>query len=314
MNIGGNLKTKLGLIVVLGLITVACASPIGAIECPTQPDQYRKDWGVEVNSAVAKIGRAKGGDLSIKTNNATRDLLGKLPKADRIYLEQMMYATYCSALRDDKALTESEKAKRVKTYNAEVRKVLSVSPPINEKKETVKKGTQATKSVPGHKQQTVSESPGSTIIQADNVNINLTPEALRRLLENKNTSNSKKVEDYVQRSGLESTYPLGFALFYSDGRKTLHYGQTGTGVIFDPSLVEVTEFGTDKICLSSAPIKVNRTTLNFSNNCFARGSEGRFSFVDLGTAGVEIARLADSGKAVVWVMGLTSGKEQKKRP
>lgn len=103
-------------------------SVTSALECPKQPEQSKKDWDTEVALAIAKIGPAKGADLKIKSKKTTQDLLGKLPKADRVYLEQMMYTSYCSALRDDKTLTESEKAKRLKIYNAEVRKTFLTAP------------------------------------------------------------------------------------------------------------------------------------------------------------------------------------------
>lgn len=99
-----------------------------AIECPTQPQQSQKDWATEVNLAVARIGPAKGGELKVKAKKVTQDLLGKLPKADRVYLEQMMYATYCSALRDDKTLSETEKGKRINAYNNEIRKTFRATP------------------------------------------------------------------------------------------------------------------------------------------------------------------------------------------
>jgi len=54
--------------------------------------------------------------------------MGKLPQADKVYLEQMMYASYCSALRDDKTISESEKANRIRTYNIEVRRTLQGPP------------------------------------------------------------------------------------------------------------------------------------------------------------------------------------------
>ena len=46
-----------------------------------------------------------------------------------MYLEQMMYATYCSALRDDKSISETDKANRIKAYNLEVRRTLQGTPP-----------------------------------------------------------------------------------------------------------------------------------------------------------------------------------------
>src|SRR3990172_5499007 len=90
---------------------------IFALDCPKYPEQYKKDWDTEINLAIGKIGPAKGAELQTKVKNVTKDLIAKFPNAEKIYLEQMMYAAYCSALRDDKAITESEKAKRVKEYN-----------------------------------------------------------------------------------------------------------------------------------------------------------------------------------------------------
>ena len=100
-----------------------------AIVCPPQPEQSIRDWEVEVNAAVAKIGPVSGGELKTKTKNATQDILGKLPNADRVYLEQMLLATYCSALRDDKALSESQKTQRLNEYIGEVRKAIQQQNP-----------------------------------------------------------------------------------------------------------------------------------------------------------------------------------------
>ena len=98
--------------------------PVYALDCPRMPEQVRKDLQVEVKAAVAKIGPVSGAELQTVTNAVTQDLMGKLPQADKVYLEQMMYVTYCSALRDDKTLPETEKANRIKAYNFEVRRTL----------------------------------------------------------------------------------------------------------------------------------------------------------------------------------------------
>ena len=87
---------------------LAVAFNVFALDCPAIPEQARKDWQVEVRAAVGRIGSAKGAELETLTRDTTRDLLGKLPQADKVYLEQMMYATYCSTLRDDPALDESQ--------------------------------------------------------------------------------------------------------------------------------------------------------------------------------------------------------------
>ena len=95
-----------------------------ALDCPAPPVQANKDWDTQVRAEVGKVGPVTGAQLETRVRSATRDLMGKLPGADRLYLEQMMFAAYCSALRDDPALTESQKSARIKTYNLEVRKTL----------------------------------------------------------------------------------------------------------------------------------------------------------------------------------------------
>src|SRR5947209_8534378 len=82
-------------------IQVCCAMAF-CLDCPKQPEQVNKDWEGEVSSDVAKIGRVSGAELKARTKVVTQDLLGKLPSADKIYIAQMMFSSYCSALRDDK--------------------------------------------------------------------------------------------------------------------------------------------------------------------------------------------------------------------
>jgi len=105
---------------VFAVLISVCAANAFALDCPPFPQQINKDWEVEVNAAVVKIGPVKGAELKTRTRNATNDLLGKLPDASKIYLEQMMFSSYCSSLRDDKTLKESEKAKLLKEYRNQV--------------------------------------------------------------------------------------------------------------------------------------------------------------------------------------------------
>jgi hypothetical protein len=96
-----------------------------AIECPKPPEQTHNDWDIEISAAVAKIGAIKGGDVTTKTKTVTQDLLTKLPKADRVYLEQMMFSSYCSVLRDDNSIGGKEKAKMLREYVSEMRRTLA---------------------------------------------------------------------------------------------------------------------------------------------------------------------------------------------
>lgn len=107
------------------ILYLTMANPTLALECPPFPQQVSKDWEVEVKAAIVKIGPVKGGELKSRTQNATKDLLSKVPDAGRIYIEQMMYAAYCTALRDDKTISEANKAKQLQNYAREVRNTIS---------------------------------------------------------------------------------------------------------------------------------------------------------------------------------------------
>jgi hypothetical protein len=95
-----------------------------ALTCPDHPKQISKDFEGEVNTQVGKLGPVSGGELKIKAKQTTRDLLEKANEMDRVYLEQMMYASYCSTLHADKSLSEGQRGERIAEYNREVRKTL----------------------------------------------------------------------------------------------------------------------------------------------------------------------------------------------
>ena len=104
----------------LGIATQALA-----LDCPAPPVQSNKDWDTRVRAEVGKIGPVTGAQLETRVQSVTRDLMGKLPGADRVYLEQMMFAAYCSALRGDKSLAESAKARQILEYRRELQKSLA---------------------------------------------------------------------------------------------------------------------------------------------------------------------------------------------
>ena len=114
------------LLIVLGVMSLELGSQgigLAAIICPEAPEQTSRDYDADISGAVAKLRRFSGVELKMQAEYVTKDLMGKLPGADRVYLEQMMYATYCSALNEDKTLTDSERRKELREYNADVRKV-----------------------------------------------------------------------------------------------------------------------------------------------------------------------------------------------
>jgi uncharacterized protein len=109
------------------LVAILLAAPLNAtaLDCPAMPQQSQRDIDVAVGVAIGRLGQASGPQLQTETRTVTNDLLRRLPRADRVYLEQMMYATYCSSLRDNAALSETERNTRIQMYNRELRATLN---------------------------------------------------------------------------------------------------------------------------------------------------------------------------------------------
>jgi hypothetical protein len=111
------IHTWLSVCALLFVVPLACVmSPALAMDCPAPPVQSRKDWDSEVKAEVGRIGFVRGAQLETKVKTATQDLMGKLPAADRVYLEQMMFSAYCTALRDDPKISGTEKSKQILEY------------------------------------------------------------------------------------------------------------------------------------------------------------------------------------------------------
>ena len=159
-------------------------SQVFALDCPKFPNKPRKIGTIMVAAEALKIGPLKGAELKTTTPNATRDLFANLPDAGRVYLEQMMLATYCSSLRDDKTLSDTEKSKRLKEYIGEVRKVIraqnSTHPkgkPAPAKKELPPDTKPPCRVRPREKNFSVTSIGQTGGITANNVNINLQQQA-----------------------------------------------------------------------------------------------------------------------------------------
>lgn len=109
------------------MLAITCN--VFALDCPAPPVQANKDWNTQVKTEVGKIGPVTGAQLETRVQSATIDLMGKLPGADRLYLEQMMFSAYCTALRGDPSISESAKAKQILEYRRELNKSLAATVP-----------------------------------------------------------------------------------------------------------------------------------------------------------------------------------------
>jgi hypothetical protein len=99
---------------------LSVAFRVAALECPEPPRQTQKDWDTQIRAEVGRIGPVRGAELQTRVQSVTHDLLAKLPGADKLYVEQMMFSAYCTALRDDRQTAEGNKARQILEYRREL--------------------------------------------------------------------------------------------------------------------------------------------------------------------------------------------------
>jgi hypothetical protein len=124
--------------------------------------------------------------------------------------------------------------------------------------------------------------------------------AIAHLLENKD-KDPQAIKQFTDQAGFAQKYPLGFALFYSDGRKVLYYGKPNDGGIsFDPSSLTVTRTH-NTYCMNILPVRIRGKLLdNIRNVCVVNISH--LARVDDVVLDIEV--LAGSDEGAAWILGM----------
>jgi hypothetical protein len=124
--------------------------------------------------------------------------------------------------------------------------------------------------------------------------------AIVRLLENAD-KDPYAIKTFTDQSGFDQKYPLGFALFYSDGRKILYYGKpSSAGISFDPSLLKVSRIG-DAYCMNLLPVRIRGKLIDqVSNICVSH----IVHLAQVGDVVLDIEPVATSSEGAAWVLGM----------
>lgn len=104
-------EIKLFAVFVVVVSSLSSSSP-AQIPCPPMPDkitQVNHDVQSDVQLGIGSLGKLQAGQLGVKTDVIAKNLFDKYPNADRVIVVQMMAATYCPMIRDDKTLKDGEK-------------------------------------------------------------------------------------------------------------------------------------------------------------------------------------------------------------
>lgn len=138
---------------------------------------------------------------------------------------------------------------------------------------------------------------------------------IKRLLENLNTS-APKLNNILASLGLDAKYPLGYALFYSNGGKTLHYGvpNNNNDVFFDPANIKVLALTDTGLLFTGLSLEVSGRGKIAGNNMFMVTNLAPGSIAPLTIANgiaIEAELLGRSSEGVAWVIGLRRAERRR---
>lgn len=104
----------------LFLLAAHCGVAI-AIECTPPPSTVTRDYQGKIDIAVTKVFALRGPGGAAEVKVQARNLLDKLPNADKTLVELTYLYTLCTSLRDDRSTSEGEKSKTISSYIRAVR-------------------------------------------------------------------------------------------------------------------------------------------------------------------------------------------------
>lgn len=97
-----------------------------AIDCGDRPALYLRDYDTSFSAAVARIGGwVSGPSVGVKLRTEAKNLLEKIPNADKSVVDLTYMYTICTALRDDPSVSERRKATLLHSYRIEIEKMRS---------------------------------------------------------------------------------------------------------------------------------------------------------------------------------------------
>jgi hypothetical protein len=121
------------------------------------------------------------------------------------------------------------------------------------------------------------------------------------LLGNRNqTTPTSALQTFIESKKLEEKYPLGYALFYTDGRTPpLYFKQraVNNNISFDPSNLRVTELTSNRMCFDWPDVHATHI-------CLTGRSGAVFPMIRISDVQIEGELLGNATDGAAWVIGM----------
>jgi hypothetical protein len=90
------------------LLSVATHPASAEMTCPEAPKQIDKDVYVDGKTRIGAIGPFKAGEIDGKVTIIGNDLIKQYPKAEKIFIAQLLVSFTCEALKNSRTLTDQQ--------------------------------------------------------------------------------------------------------------------------------------------------------------------------------------------------------------
>jgi hypothetical protein len=102
--------------VTLSLSFLAAAQSKREISCPAMPTEVNRDIRNNFEASLGRILGLKAAELRNETSIVARQLLARVPNADRVYVAQMMASVFCQNLANSNHVSQVEKLDRISEF------------------------------------------------------------------------------------------------------------------------------------------------------------------------------------------------------
>jgi hypothetical protein len=150
-------------------------------------------------------------------------------------------------------------------------------------------------------------SQGSDIQVADSGS---SVELIASLLEKNSQYGANSIDEYAENRGFKNQYPLGFAIFYSDGKKITAYQVPPRGNIsFDLTNLKVTFQSSAagsyvSICMNLLPVDVGGRQLRIvHDSCFV-GTGHVIHAAQIDDVSIDVVALGSGPNGAAWLIGM----------
>lgn len=129
---------------------------------------------------------------------------------------------------------------------------------------------------------------------------------LSNVLQHEKDKSSAALRSFISYFGFDKRYPLGFALFYSDGSRVLYSGEKiDPKVSFDPATIKILRITPSYLCFTGFAWNGAGPRISMDDDCVGGAPGSLTTAVTTKDLSVSFESLGVSAHGAAWVIGIS---------